>query len=146
MFRNFIRQSQHWTKNIAIKSSRPLLGKKLPIQHSKDVSLNDMKPVLNLFDKRWYGKIGKDEFNNKLNTLCTTGPPAVPLDDLLTDHDKRDNIDSHDNSLYHESLTKKNNHKYSIQSIVDDYNRRWKENITVEDYFENFTIKHRGAC
>ena len=130
MFRNFIRQSQPWTKNIAIKSNRPLLGKKLPIQHSKDVSLNDMKPVLNLFDKRWSGEIGKDEFNNKLNTL----------------YDKRDNIDSHDNSLYHESLTKKNNHKYSIQSIVDDYNRRWKENITVEDYFENFTIKHRGAC
>ena len=87
MFRNFIRQSQPWTKNITIKSNRSLLGKKLPIQHSNDVSLNDMKPVLNLFDKRWYGEIGKDEFNNKLNTL----------------YDKRDNIDSHDNSLYHKT-------------------------------------------
>ena len=131
MIRNFIKQSQPWTNNIVIKSSRPLLGKKLPIQHSKDVSLNDMKPVLNLFDKRWYGEIGKDEFNNKLNTL----------------YDKRDNIDSHDNSLYHKSLyEKKNNYKYSVQVIVDDYNRRWKQNITVEDYLKNFTRKHRGAC
>ena len=129
MLRNFIRQSQPWTNNITIKSIRPLLGKKLPIQHSKDVSLNDMKPVLNLFDKRWYGEIGKDEFNNKLNTL----------------YDKRDNIDSHDNSLYHKSLYEKKNN-YSVQVIVDDYNRRWKQNITVEDYFENFTRKHRGAC
>ena len=54
-----------------------------------------------------------------------------------------DNIDSHDNSLYHESLyKKKNNYKYkneyTIQSVVDDYNKRWNKNITVEEYYKNF--------
>ena len=38
------------------------------------------------------------------------------------------------------------NKNYSIQAIVEDYNVRWKKNITVEDYLKNFTRKHRGAC
>ena len=38
------------------------------------------------------------------------------------------------------------NNNYSIQAIVEDYNVRWKKNITVEDYLKNFTRKHRGAC
>ena len=63
------------------------------------------------------------------------------------------NIDSHDNSLYHKSIRNKSFNikasvsnknltpiikKNTIQSIVDDYNRRWKKNITVEDYYKNF--------
>ena len=58
---------------------------------------------------------------------------------LLTDSYKG-NVDSHDNSLYHKSLYKKENNysKHSIQSIVDDYNRRWKKNLTVEEYYDNF--------
>ena len=39
-----------------------------------------------------------------------------------------------------------NNHNYSIQSIVDNYNERWNTNLTVEEYLKNFTRKHRGAC
>ena len=58
-----------------------------------------------------------------------------------------ENIDSQDNTLYHKSLYEKtNNYNYSVQSIVEDYNVRWKKNITVEDYLKNFTRKHRGAC
>jgi len=34
----------------------------------------------------------------------------------------------------------------TLESIVKEYNERWKENITVEDYLKNFTRKHRGAC
>ena len=34
----------------------------------------------------------------------------------------------------------------TLESIVKEYNERWKQNITVEDYLENFTRKHRGAC
>ena len=64
---------------------------------------------------------------------------------------KRENIDTHDNSLYHKSLKYKssynmNNYNYSIQSIVQDYNQRWNKNITVQDYLKNFTRKHRGGC
>ena len=40
----------------------------------------------------------------------------------------------------------KNNYNYSIQSIVEDYNQRWNENITVQDYLKTFTRRHRGAC
>ena len=47
--------------------------------------------------------------------------------------------------MYHKSLYR-NNHNYSIQAIVDDYNRRWKQNITIEEYLKSFTRKHRGAC
>jgi len=36
--------------------------------------------------------------------------------------------------------------KQILEEIVKEYNERWKENITVEDYLENFTRKHRGAC
>ena len=64
----------------------------------------------------------------------------------LCDKKPCDNIDSHDNSLYHESLTEINNYNYSIKSIVDDYNRRWDEDITIEQYLKKFTRKHRGGC
>ena len=57
--------------------------------------------------------------------------------DLTDNIPKRENIDPHDNSLYHSSL--RNNYNYSIKSIVDDYNRRWKKNITIEDYYKEFT-------
>ena len=33
-----------------------------------------------------------------------------------------------------------------LEEIVKEYNERWKQNITVEDYLKNFTRKHRGAC
>ena len=55
-----------------------------------------------------------------------------------------ENIDSHDNSLYHKTLTNKdskihpniNNYDYSAKALVDDFNRRWKKNLTVEQYYK----------
>ena len=32
----------------------------------------------------------------------------------------------------------KPNRYMTIQGIVDDYNRRWKKNITVDDYYKYF--------
>ena len=94
-----------------------------PVQHSPKRPLirKNINPFLKIFDKRWNGEISKVEFKNKLDSL-------------------KGNIDSHDNSLYHESLYKKENNysKHSIQSIVDDYNRRWNKNLTVEEYYKNF--------
>ena len=26
----------------------------------------------------------------------------------------------------------------SLQNVIDEYNRRWKKNITIEDYYNNF--------
>ena len=36
--------------------------------------------------------------------------------------------------------------KQSLEEIVKEYNERWKQDITVEEYLKNFTRKHRGAC
>ena len=139
MLRNFIRQSRPWTNNIS-----PILGRwnrgdninrkvdLANIDHCGDRVCgdlyNEMKPVIDVFDKRWNGEISKEEFKTKLENH----------------RKKSENIDSHNNSLYHKSV--RNNYNYSIQAIVDDYNRRWKKNITVEDYLKSFTRMHRGAC
>ena len=56
------------------------------------------------------------------------------------------NIDSHDNSMYHKSLTDKNskvhphinNHDYSTKALVEDFNKRWKKNLTLEEYYKYF--------
>ena len=137
MIRNFIRQSRPWTMNTS-----PLLGRwnrndnidrkvdLANIDNCGDRVCGDLKPNINnaieLFDKRWYGEISSEEFNKKIK------------------NNNYENIDSHNNTIYHPSL--KTNYNYSIQMIVDDYNRRWKKNITVEEYLKNFTRKHRGAC
>ena len=36
--------------------------------------------------------------------------------------------------------------EHILEEIVKEYNQRWNENITVEEYLKNFTRKHRGAC
>tara|TARA_B100000989_G_scaffold63563_1_gene43955 strand:+ start:1800 stop:2237 length:438 start_codon:yes stop_codon:yes gene_type:complete len=145
MIRNFIRQSQPWTKNVS-----PLLGRwkrndyidrkvdLANIDHCGDRVCGDLykesNSIIELFDKRWNDEISKDEFKQKLK-----------------EYETKENIDSHDNSLYHSSLKNKssyymNNYNYSIQSIVEDYNQRWNEKLTIEDYLKHFTRRHRGAC
>ena len=91
-----------------------------PVQHSpkKPLLYKKINPFLKTFDQRWNGEISKEEFKTKLDSL-------------------KENIDSYDNSLYHKSLYEKKNN-YSIQYIVDDYNNRWKQNITIKDYYDNF--------
>lgn len=145
MIRNFIRQSRPWTKNVPHVLGRwnrdDNIDRKVDlanIDHYGDRGnacgdlYNEMKPLIDVFDERWEGKISKEEFKNKL------------------EHHRRktENIDSHDNSIYHKSLYEpvRNNHNYSIQAIVDDYNTRWKKNITIEEYLKSFTRLHRGAC
>lgn len=128
MIRNFIRQSQPWTKSI----SHPKLGRwQLNDNINRKVDLanidncgdrgnacgdltDGMIKIIDLFDKRWKNDIGKKEFTRKIKIY------------------KQNNY--------------KNNHNYSIQAIVEDYNSRWNKNITVEEYLKEFTRKHRGAC
>lgn len=145
MIRNFIRQSQPWTKNVS-----PILGRwnrndnidrkvdLANIDHCGDRVCGDMyeemKPMIKLFDQRWNDEISKDEFKEKIK-----------------EYETKENIDSHDNSLYHKSLKNKscyynNNYNYSIKSIVEDYNARWNKNLTIEEYLKEFTRLHRGAC
>ena len=142
MIRNFIRQSRPWTQNVS-----PILGRwnrgdnvdrkvdLANIDHCGDRVCgdlyNEMKPVIDLFDERWEEKISKEEFKNKLEHRRKT-----------------ENIDSHDNSMYHKSLYEpvRDNYNYSIKVIVDEYNQRWNKNVTIEEYVKTFTRKHRGAC
>lgn len=143
MIRNFIRQSRPWTQNVS-----PILGRwnrgdnvdrkvdLANIDHCGDRVCgdlyNEMKPVIDVFDKRWKGEISKEEFKNKIEHHIK----------------KTENIDSHDNSLYHKSLYEpvRDNYNYSIKVIVDEYNKRWNKNVTIEEYLKTFTRKHRGAC
>ena len=118
MIRNFIRQSQPWTKNVS-----PLLG-------------------------RWKRD---DNIDRKVDLANIDHCGDRVCGDLTDNIPNRENIDSHDNSLYHSSLKNKsnyymNNYNYSIQSIVQNYNERWNENLTIEDYLKTFTRRHRGAC
>ena len=36
--------------------------------------------------------------------------------------------------------------EHILEEIVKEYNQRWNENVTIEEYLKNFTRKHRGAC
>ena len=81
---------------------------------------NEMDQITDLFDKRWNNDIDKHTFSNELQKL------------------KKGNNFTIDNNM--------NNHNYSIQAIVDNYNERWNTNITIEEYLKHFTRKHRGAC
>lgn len=136
MIRNFIRQSQPWIKNVS-----PILGRwkrddnidrkvdLANIDHCGDRVCGDLykesKSIIELFDKRWYGEISKDEFKQKLK-----------------EYKKDKNIDS----LKNKSNYYMNNYNYSIQSIVQNYNERWNEKLTVNEYLKTFTRRHRGAC
>ena len=55
--------------------------------------------------------------------------------------------------INHEGIIKKENvnkvikpREQNLEEIVKEYNERWKQDITVEEYLKNFTRKHRGAC
>ena len=115
MLRNFLRQSQPWTQNVS-----PALG-------------------------RWNRG---DNIDRKVDLANIDNCGDRVCGDLLPDikpiNNNYENIDSHNNTLYHPSL--KTNYNYSIRMIVDDYNRRWNKKLTVEEYLNNFTRKHRGAC
>jgi len=117
MIRNFIRQSRPWTMNTS-----PLLGR---------WNRNDN------IDR----KVDLANIDNCGDRVCGDLKPNI---NIAINNNNYENIDSHNNTIYHSSLITKYN--YSIKSIVDDYNRRWKKNITVEEYLKEFTKKHRGAC
>ena len=74
----------------------------------KPALYENINPYLKLFDKICNGELSKLEFINKINTM--------------KDNINSQNIDSHDNSLYHESLYKKKNN-FTFKS----YNKENKE-------------------
>uniref|UniRef100_A0A6C0C836 Uncharacterized protein n=1 Tax=viral metagenome TaxID=1070528 RepID=A0A6C0C836_9ZZZZ len=126
MFRIISRNITSWTRYIRtdtdnLKKINDKITNKINLPNKDKLNFNDHRHILKTFDARWNGNMNKEEFK------------------MLTDSYKG-NIDSHDNSLYQESLYKKENNysNHSIQSIVDDYNRRWKKNLTVEEYYKNF--------
>ena len=63
-----------------------------------------------------------------------------------------ENMKNSSNSYEDLIVTKENVKKvikpreHILEEIVKEYNQRWNENITVEEYLKNFTRKHRGAC
>ena len=61
-----------------------------------------------------------DYINNDNNNLC-----GIPISRKL-----KEKIHEYDEIWYRRN---------TIQDIVDDYNRRWKQNITVKDFKKNFS-------
>ena len=106
--------------------------------------LEQMKPVTDIFDKKWDNKITYTEFSDEIQKIQKKPRKYKGIQKFY------ENIDSHDNSMYHPSLknndNKFDNGNYSIKNIVDNYNERWNKNLTIEEYLINFTRKHRGAC
>ena len=117
MLRNFLRQSRPWTQNVS-----PVIGRR-----NRGDNINRKVGLANVDHCGDRGSACGDLFN-----------------EIKHKNNNYENIDSHNNTLYHPSI--KTNHNYSIRSIVDDYNRRWNKQLTIEEYLENFTNKHRGAC
>mgnify|MGYP006146180755 CR=1 FL=1 len=78
----------------------------------------------------------------------TNNVSPVPGRWNINDIDRKVDLSNIDNftNLKIPNPRENKNQNYSIQAIVEDYNVRWKKNITVEDYLKNFTRKHRGAC
>ncbi len=108
------------------------------IRQSRPWTMNT-SPILGRWNRN-------DNINRKVDLANIDNCGDRVCDDIkpVIENNNYENIDAHNNTIYHPSLTTKYN--YSIKSIVDDYNRRWQKNITVEEYLKNFTRKHRGAC
>ena len=91
-------------------------------------------------ENRSYGKENRIEAINKFYDM--------------TRETNNHNIDSHDNSLYKnisnphvkDSKTYVNNnypsnmanYNYSSKYLVEDFNRRWKKNLTMEEYYKYY--------
>jgi len=91
-----------------------------------------------------------NKLNNKLKKLlcksrrlwCVMGYKKVKLTDKnLTDKiNLKDKNTMYDYNIqkYTIKLAKRDKSDKSIESIVLDYNRRWKQNITIKDFKDNF--------
>ena len=101
--------------------------------------------VNNFRENRAYGKVNRIEAIKKF------------YDITRETHDY--NVDSHDNSLYIKESPKlypynkdskthindnypinMNNYNYSSHYLVKDFNRRWKKNLTMEEYYKSFKL------
>ena len=93
--------------------------------------------INNFRENRSYGKEMRIESIKKFYDSTRANPPETPPN-------SNENIDSHDNSMYHKSLTDKNskihahmnNHDYSAKALVDDFNKRWIKKLTLEEYYK----------
>ena len=88
----------------------------------------------NFRENRSYGKEKRIESIQKFYDSTRANPYKKPSE----------NIDSHDNSMYHKSLTDKNskkhahmnNHDYSPKTLVEGFNKKWDKKLTVEEYYK----------
>ena len=104
------------------------------IKQSSNISYQTK--INNFRENRSYGKEMRIVSIKKFYDSTRASPSKIP----------DENIDSHDNSMYHKSLTDKNskvyphinNHDYSTKALVEDFNKRWKKNLTLEEYYKYF--------
>jgi len=102
------------------------------IKQSSNISYQTK--INNFRENRSYGKEMRIESIKNFYDSTRVNKPNI-----LSNPDE--NIDSHDNSMYHKSLKGKkskvyphiNNHDYSTKALVEDFNKRWKKNLTLEE-------------
>ena len=107
------------------------------IKQSSNISYQTK--INNFRENRSYGKELRIESIKKFYDSTRVNQPDNPSN-------YNENIDSHNNSMYHKSLTDKNskvyphinNHDYSTKALVEDFNKRWKKNLTLEEYYKYF--------
>jgi len=107
------------------------------IKQSSNISYQTK--INNFRENRSYGKEMRIVSIKKFYDSTRVNQPNIPSN-------PDENIDSHDNSMYHKSLTDKNskvhphinNHDYSTKALVEDFNKRWKKNLTLEEYYKYF--------
>ena len=105
------------------------------IKQSSNISYQTK--INNFRENRSYGKEMRIVSIKKFYDSTRVNQPNIPSN-------PDENIDSHDNSMYHKSLTDKNskihahmnNHDYSAKALVDDFNKRWIKKLTLEEYYK----------
>ena len=91
--------------------------------------------INNFRENRSYGKEMRIESIKKFYDSTRANKSETPPN-------SNENIDSHDNSMYHKSLTDKNskkhahNYDYSSKALVECFNKKWDKKLTIEEYYK----------
>jgi hypothetical protein len=113
MIRNFFRQSQPWTKNIS-----PELGRWRRQDNVKKIKFSNYD-ICDDTCCRSYAKYLSKSSEKRLKT----NPQNIKKDQ---------NIDNKSNIKSNKKI------KNSNQDMIDDYNIRWKQNLTIGQYYKYF--------
>ena len=91
-----------------------------------------------------YNKLGRWKLNDNIQRKidlanidnCGDRLCGIPISSELIDKMNKQKIEE---QKIKAEKKEKNRRNKTIENLVNDYNQRWKQNITVEDFKKNFT-------